>query len=243
MGGGGTRETIHTQPSVPVATIPSQFAPYATQVGQRATQFTEDPRVNLQQFLGMSPIPFSVPPLDPLTQLAYGQVGQRSLFGIPTPPAEQQLQQYATGPLGSSQAVQSAVQNFKSVVDPVIQNSYARMGLSQAPTLAEAEGRALAGALTPIYQQGLAQQMAANQYLAGRQEQRPIEALKEAQTFGELQRAAQQQQAAANVAEFQRVQNLVTSYVNPFGSFNVLSSPGPSQTTQTMTPTGWGFGK
>ena len=341
MGGGSERVVERTAPSAPMATIPSQFSGYATQVGQKAQQFVDDPRVNLQQFLSPSPYLFSVPGMSPLQQLATQQAGERSFFGIPTPMGEQvafqraaglpwmagqqvplspfnfaglgtaqqaaaigqqpvdrtALERFATGSLGDTPAVRAAEAELQSRVLPRVQNQMALSGLASSGQLPVEVGRAITAGLAPVYQTGMQMQGQAAQMLAqgragdidrqiqsltslrdtqtalgqteqalqtdsqirglqaglgtlpelrqlGAQEgERGIQGLREASTFGQLQRDVEAQQREQAVREYERVFNLIGGYVNPQGNFNILSTPGPSQVTRQTTPSGFSMFK
>ena len=250
MGGGGERVVERTSPSAPMATIPSQFSGYATQVGQKAQQFVDDPRVNLTQFLSPSPYLFSVPPLTPQQQLSIQQAGLRGATSMPGSLGEsmafqtvagQPFQQFVSGDFGNSPAVRSAIAGIKGSVLPVIQNRRTLQGLGNWEGLGNEEGGAVARELVPLYTGGmqLSAQMTqnmANQFLA--LEQSAAAARQQAEAFGGIEREAEAKQREQAVREYERVFNLISGYVNPQGNFNILPSPGASQVTRQTTPGG-----
>ena len=250
MSGGGSRVVERQIPTAPMTTIPSQFAPFATQVGQRAEEFVQDPRVNLQQFLQPSPLTRSIPPLSPLQQFAIQQGGERAVTALPPSLGEamsfqtvagQPFQQFIQGDIGQTPAVQSAIAGLESTIVPRIQNERARQGLANYGGLPAEVGGAYARELVPLYSQGMQQQAAmsqaaANQFLS--LEQSSARARAEADQFGGLEREAEAQRRGQEVQEFERVFNLIQGVVNPFWNFNVLSTPGPSEIIRRTSPSG-----
>lgn len=81
--------------------------------------------------------------------------------------------------------------------------------------------------------------------LGAAEEQRPIEAMKELMTFGELERSLEGAQSQADLESFMRQREIAMGLANPFGSFNVVSGI-PTQTTRegsSKQTGGIGFGK
>lgn len=81
--------------------------------------------------------------------------------------------------------------------------------------------------------------------LGAAEEARPIEAIKELMTFGELERSREGAQAQADLESFMRQREIAMGLANPFGSFNVVSGI-PTQTTRegsTRQTGGFGLGK
>lgn len=87
MGGGGQKgtSTVVTQPQPPQ--IAPEFQPFAQQVGQRATQHLDE--FNLSDYSGN--LALQVPGITGMQEAALDRIQQRFAGGIPTPAAEQQI--------------------------------------------------------------------------------------------------------------------------------------------------------
>lgn len=79
----------------------------------------------------------------------------------------QGLNQFSSGELGNSPAIQAAVQQIQNSVIPAVGNQMAKAGLGRSGAFAQELQDRMAGTLVPLYQQGLQQQQAASQQLAG----------------------------------------------------------------------------
>ena len=116
------------------------------------------------------------------------------------------LRQFSQGDIGDSPAVRSAIQGLESNIVPMLGNRAASMGLANSGNLLSEIGQAYAQQLTPLYQQGMAQQQQAAGQLGqmGQNEvQRQIQALQaQAQNFfaaGQNQQGLQTEQLLRNL--------------------------------------------
>lgn len=243
MGGGGgqQREQVVSNPGPPQ--VVPELKPFVTEVGKRATRALGFPEFDLGRF-AQDRI-FQVPGLSGLEQMARGQIVDRAQNGIPTPEAEaaarQTYGQYAGGNIGDSPAMKNALAGLQSQIMPQVQNQAALSGLAQSGFLPDQTARTYAQQLVPLYSQGMQNQLTGAQGLqqiGQAQQGRADQAIRDASSYGELDRSLQTAQEQAGMESYLRQRDVALGLQNPFGSFAVSSSPPSSVTTERRSSGG-----
>lgn len=249
MGGGGggkQRETVVSQPSGP--SIAPELQPYVKAVGQRGLSALDFPEFDLRRFA--QDTLYNVPGLSSFEQWGRGQIQNRMDHGYNVPQAERQAEntftQYASGPIGNSEAIQQATRGLESQIMPAVQNQAAKAGLAQSGFLPMETSRQYAKELVPLYMQGMQQQMSAAQNLnqigqqqLGRQDQ----LIRDAGSFGELERGLQNAQEQARMEQFLRQREFAQGMYAPLGQIPSSSNPPSSVETVRRSSGGGGLFK